>query len=791
MITEADTCRKYVLPRLVAAGWDNDPHSFTEQKTITDGRIVVIGDKVLRRRQKRADYLLRYTRDFLIAVVEAKAAYKSPGDGLQQAKEYAQMLGLKFAYSTNGHGFVEFDFIAGKERELTSFPTPDELWKRLRQGEKLRDDTIAERLLAPFNHLSGKSPRYYQEIAINRAVQALLQGKRRVLLTMATGTGKTVVAFQICWKLWSTRWNRTGEYRRPKILYLADRNILIDDPKDKIFAPFGDARWKIENGAAKKGREMYFAIYQAIAKDERRPGLYREYARDFFDLIIVDECHRGSARDESNWREILEYFEPAYQLGMTATPLRADNRDTYAYFGAPVYTYSLRQGIEDGFLAPYRVHRIITTWDAAGWRPSQGETDRYGRTIPDQQYTTPDFERSVALKARTEAIARNLTDFMKRSDRFAKTILFCVDQEHADEMRRALGNLNADLMQQHSDYVCRITAEEADVGRAYLSKFQELETLSPVLVTTSQLLTTGVDVQTCKNIVIARVINSMTDFKQIIGRGTRVRDDYGKLYFNILDYTGSATRLFADPDFDGDPVVVTEEKADEAGATIPTTYEIIEEQPVMAEAEAEWLTAPAISDDSEGQRRKYYFDGGQVEIAAHLVYELDPDGKQLRVVKLTDYAAERIRTLYPSAADLRRRWSDPEQRAEIITRLEERGIEFEHLAVAANQPNSDPFDLLCHLAYNAPIRSRRERADRLRKEERAFFDKYRPEARAILSDLLEKYAEHGFAQFVIPDVLKVPPISERGNVVEIANLFGGPDRLKEAVSQLQALLYAA
>jgi type I restriction enzyme, R subunit len=479
MINEADTCRKYVLPKLIAAGWDNDPRSFTEQKTFTDGRIVLIGEKVRRRPQKRADYLLRYTRDFVIAVVEAKAAYKSPSDGLQQAKDYAEVLGLKFAYATNGHGIVEFDFFTGKELELERFPTPDDLWLRLRTGEKLKDDTAAG-LLTPYNHLSGKSPRYYQDIAINRTVQSILQGKRRILLTMATGTGKTVVAFQICWKLWQARWNRTGEYRRPKILYLADRNILIDDPKDKIFTPFGDARWKIENGEVNKGREMYFAIYQAIAKDEHRPGLYKEYARDFFDLIIVDECHRGSARDESNWREILDYFEPAQKLGMTATPLREDNRDTYAYFGNPIYTYSLRQGIDDGFLAPYRVHRVVSAWDAAGWRPSQGDLDRYGRAIPDDEYHTKDFERVVALRARTQAIARHLTDFMKKTDRFAKTIVFCVDQEHAADMRQGLNNLNTDLTQQHADYVCRVTSEEGDVGRGHLGRFQELETTTPV-----------------------------------------------------------------------------------------------------------------------------------------------------------------------------------------------------------------------------------------------------------------------------------------------------------------------
>ncbi len=358
MITEADTCRKYVLPKLYAAGWTDD--QISEQKSFTDGRILVVGTKARRRPSKRADYLLRYARDFMLAVVEAKSAYKLRADGLQQAKEYAEVLGVKFAYSTNGHGIVEFDYTTGQERELDSFPKPAELWQRFRAREQIADDDTANRLLTPANAAIGKGKRYYQEIAINRAVQAVLQGKKRILFTMATGTGKSAVAFQICWKLWSTRWNRSGEYRRPKILYLADRNILIDDPKDKMFTMFGDARWKIENGEINKGREMYFAIYQAIAKDERRPGLYKEYPKDFFDLVIVDECHRGSAKDQSNWREILTYFQPAYQLGMTATPLRKDNRDTYRYFGNPIYTYSLRQGIEDGFLAPYRVHRIVT-----------------------------------------------------------------------------------------------------------------------------------------------------------------------------------------------------------------------------------------------------------------------------------------------------------------------------------------------------------------------------------------------------------------------------------------------
>ena len=409
MINEADTCRKYVLPKLYAAGWNDD--QISEQKSFTDGRIVPVGPRGRRKPCKRADYLLRYARDFMLAVVEAKAAYRLPGDGLQQAKDYAATLGLKFAYSTNGHGIIEFDFTTGKERELDTFPNPAELWERFRASEKIQDEQTANRLLAPANAAVGKGQRYYQEIAINRVVQAVLQGKKRILLTMATGTGKTAVAFQICWKLWNMRWNRTGEHRRPKILYLADRNILIDDPKDKMFTTFGDARWKIENGEVNKGRELYFAIYQAIAKDENRPGLYKEYSKDFFDLIIVDECHRGSAKDDSNWREILRYFEPAFQLGMTATPLRKDNRDTYRYFGNPVYIYSLRQGIEDGFLAPYRVHRIVTEWDAAAGGLAKaiwiGTAGRY-RTVNIKRSTSSAPSRSRRAPRRSRAILRIL-----------------------------------------------------------------------------------------------------------------------------------------------------------------------------------------------------------------------------------------------------------------------------------------------------------------------------------------------------------------------------------------------
>jgi type I restriction enzyme R subunit len=792
---EADTCRKYVLPKLQQVGWETEPHRINEQVTFTDGRIVVAGRKAKRRPGKRADYILRLTPDVALAVVEAKPTYKKPGDGLQQAKEYAEILGLKFAYATNGHGIVEFDYTTGKELELDAFPAPDELWRRQMASEHLAPEQ-AGRLLTPANRQQGKVPRYYQEIAINRAIEGVLKGEKHILLTMATGTGKTDVAFQICWKLWSSRWNARGETnRRPRILYLADRSILIDDPMSKTFAPFGDARCKIEGGKAPKSREMYFAIYQAIAKDEARPGLYKEYAPDFFDLIIVDECHRGSAKDESNWREILEYFAPAYQIGMTATPLRNDNIDTYRYFGSQIYTYSLKQGIDDGFLAPYRVHRVITEWDAAGWRPSKGEVDRYGREIPDEEYETADFERVVALRARTRAVAHHLTEYLKSTDRFGKTIVFCVDQEHADEMRRELNNMNADLVAANSDWVCRVTSDEGDIGRGHLSHFQDLERQTPVILTTSKLLTTGVDAPTTQNIVLVRVINSMTEFKQIIGRGTRVRSDYGKLFFTILDYTGSATRLFADPDFDGEPVIDIEEPIDENGDPAGEVTAVIPE-PVPEEEEPVFdPTAITVLEPDGGDElpepRKYYVDGGTVAIAAHLVYELDPDGHQLRVAKFTDYTAEKVRTLFANAHDLCDQWADPVKRSAVIELLGERGIDFEELAETAGQPDADPLDLLCFLAFNAPLRTRRERARRLRSERKDFFAQYGPEAQQVLDALLDKYTEFGAAQFELPAILELPPINRFGNVVEIGRLFGGPERLRQAVNELQTALYAA
>jgi type I restriction enzyme R subunit len=779
MSNEADTCRKYVLPRLYAAGWTDE--QIGEQKTFTAGRIIVQGRKAKRGTPKRADYLLRYKPDYPLAVVEAKADYLHPGEGMQQAKEYAEILGLLFAYATNGKGIVEFDFTTGLERDLDAFPGPQELWNRLRAHNGL-DPALEDKLLAPY-HSGDKIPRYYQQIAINRAVEAILKGRRRVLLTLATGTGKTVIAFQIAWKLWNSRWNvRGAPHRRPRILFLADRSILVDDPKDKTFAPFGDARHKIENGKVITSRDIYFATYQAIAEDESRPGLYKEYAPDFFDLIIVDEAHRGSARDDSSWREILEYFTGAVQLGMTATPLREENRDTYDYFGDPIYIYSLRQGIQDGFLAPYQVRRVITDIDAAGFRPYAGQLDDYGRLIPDREYGPADFERVLSLRARTEAVAQHLTNYLKKNGRFAKTIVFCTDQDHANEMRRALANANADLMQQYPNYVVRVTADDGDRGKGFLSAFQDVDKDIPVILTTSKLLTTGVDAPLVQNVVLFRVINSMVEFKQIIGRGTRVREEYGKLFFTILDYTGSATRNFADPEFDGEPVSTAQETL---GIEVIADPTVAEPEPPPGPPFIDW-------DDAERPPRKYTLNTGiTVTILHEQVQELDAGGKRLRTVELTTYTGEQVRSLYPDAATLRGFWVGEKSRTAIIDALSERGISLEHLAAVTEQPEADPFDLLCHLAYHAPLRTRRERADRLRREQRAFFDRYQPAARAILDAILDKYAEYGPTQLVMPDILRVPPISQHGNPGEIVGLFGGAPRLREAVDELQTLLYAA
>lgn len=790
ILTEDDTCRAYVLPALQRAGWEKAPHGIGGQHPITDGRIVLVGGKPRRGKRRRADYILYLRRDFPIAVVEAKEVGLPAENGVQQAREYAEMLGLRFAYATNGRRIIEIDYTNGTEREIGQYPGPDELWQRL-NGEAKLPDTAANHWLEPYNLISGKVPRYYQDIAIRRVIGAILAGQKRVLVTLATGTGKTCVAFQVCWKLWHSRWNRASEHRRPKILFLADRNILVDDPKDKMFAPFADARHKITSADPSLARDMYFGIYQSLTNGGS-DDLFRQYRPDFFDLIVIDECHRGSARDDSAWRKVLDYFAPAVHLGMTATPLRDESRDSYEYFGNPVYTYSLKQGIEDGFLAPYRVHRVITTADAAGWRPNKDELDRYGRPIPDEEYQTKDFERAVALRARTQAMAKHLTDFLKSTDRFAKTLVFCVDQEHAAEMREALVNLNSDLVRQYPNYVCRVTSDEGAIGLGHLSDFQDVDEPTPTILTTSQLLTTGVDAETVKNVVLARVVGSRAEFKQIIGRGTRLRVDYGKEFFNIIDFTGTATQHFADPDFDGEPARIEQVTIDAQGEV--QTEQAIAEQDEPPEHDT--TVGPGSLDaeltgDPQDEPRKFYVDGGEVEVIGHLVYDLDADGKKLQVVRYTDYSARTVRSMYPTRGDLHAAWARPDTRADVLKELAERQINFEELASASGLSDADPFDLLCHLAWNAPLLTRRQRAEQARHEVPTLFGQYGDTAREILDLLLERYVERGIIQFNhLSDLLKLHPFDRFGSPSEIASQhFGGVPAMREAVTRLQTALY--
>lgn len=613
---------------------------------------------------------------------------------------------------------------------------------------------------------------------------------------MATGTGKTIVAFQICWKLWNSKWNlKKAPNRRPKILFLADRNILVDDPKDKTFKPFGDARYKIEKGNIVKSREIYFAIYQAISDKDGKPGIYTEFSKDFFDAIIIDECHRGSANEEGSWRHILEYFSGAVQIGMTATPLREDNVDTYRYFGNPICEYTLKNGISDGFLAPYRVYRVVTSVDATGWRPEDGKADRYGNLIPDAEYRTADFEKKIVLSQRTERMASYLSEFM-RGKEYDKTIVFCVDQPHADEMRRQIANENTEIVTAHPDYVCRVTSDEGDIGKEHLSKFQDIETSVPAILTTSRLLSTGVDAPTVKNVVLARTVESMCEFKQIIGRGTRLRTDYGKYFFNIIDFTGSATSKFADPAFDGYPAIEEEVFIDDNGNVIDNRKVSTDEETFSNDINDVHLLQVnsgdiiAFDDNDDDSIRKYYVDDVQVKIVAEVVYELDASGKCLNVKKYADYAADTVRSMFSNAAELRTQWRDMSMRKDIIDKLEERGIVLEDMLVRLNMEDADPFDLICYLAFNSPLRTRRERAEALKKDRKDFFNAYSVEARMILEELLDKYADYGLAQFKLPDVLKLSPIDKHGNIREISELFGGAEHLRSAIENLQRELYA-
>jgi len=796
---EKDTCRDYVLPLLEAAGWGDD--QIVEQFPITAGRIITVGKKHRRGVALRADYVLEYAPGVPVAVVEAKREYSIPGKGLQQAKRYARLLDLPFAYSTNGKGIVEDDRDTGLETDrLAAFPSPDALWARYRAWKGIVEDGVAEGLLLPFNRAlrnadgTVKEPRYYQRTAINRSVEAILGGDKRLLLTMATGTGKTFVSMQIVWKLWKSGWRKA---RNPRILYLADRNILVDQPIEREFKPafgFGDNTpiWKLRS-EAKAGREIYFALYQALADTGEDPnGMFRDFAPDFFDLVIVDECHRGSARAESSWRAILNHFSPATQLGMTATPKREETVDSYEYFGDPLYEYSLAQGIDDGFLAPYRVRRVVLSPDAHGWAPTQGQLDLFGKAIPEGQYTTKDFERVVSLLTRTEAAAKHLTDYLHRTDRWAKTIVFCVDQEHADQMRRALHNANADLAKQHPNYVVRIVSDEHEIGRGHLSDFADTEKDLPVIATTSEMLSTGVDLPTVRNIVLFRPVGSMAMFKQMIGRGTRLFPDEDKLSFDIIDYSG-ATALFSDPEFDGPPERVDHEEIDEEGNVVEDLV-VEEPEPAFDPGEAANTDGRASIDPDDLDHEpiaKFYVEDTEVWVTAEATYHLDPETQRLRLVEYRDFVTETVRSLFPDPIELRSTWASRIGRQDVLGALESHGIDAADLIERTGLADADPIDVLVHLAWNQPLATRTDRARRVRKEHADFFDAYQPAAREVLAFLLDKYAEHGIGQLDDLGVLQVPPISSLGSPAEIAARFGSPDELRKAVAKLSELLYVA
>lgn len=791
-LTEADIRTKFILPALIETGggkWDRN-EQLREEFQFTNGRIVVRGKMVRRGESKKADYLLFYKKNIPIAVIEAKDNNHTVGDGMQQALQYAEILDVPFAYSSNGDAFLEHDRTGGAnavEREipLDQFPTPDELWRRYCAAKGLTPDqeSIVEQDF--YDDGSGKTPRYYQLNAINRTIEAIARGENRILLVMATGTGKTYTAFQIIWRLW-----KSGAKKR--ILFLVDRNILADQTKTNDFKPFGKAMTKITNRTVDKSYEIYLCLYQAVTGTDDEKNIYKQFSPDFFDLVVVDECHRGSAAEDANWRKILEYFSSATQIGLTATPKETKDVSNIEYFGEPIYMYSLKQGIDDGFLAPYKVVRIGIDKDLDGWRPESGQTDKYGNVIEDREYNERDFDRNLVLEKRTELVAAKVTEFLKGTDRFAKTIIFCENIDHAERMRQAMVNANPDLAAANSKYIMRITGDN-DEGKAQLDNFIDPESTYPVVATTSQLMSTGVDAQTCRLIVLDKKIASMTEFKQIIGRGTRIREDYRKLYFTIMDFR-RATALFADPDFDGDPVQIYVPKDGET--VVPP-----DDDPVDGGEEAndkdpfgdpiDGGNGDDPGDDGSippgtgGRPKRYYVDNVEVRVATERVQYLGADGK-LITESLKDYSRKTVRHAYSSISHFLNVWRDAERKQVILEELANQGVFLDELAEQVGR-DYDAFDLICHVAFDQPPKTRKERAEQVRK--RNVFGKYGDKARAVLDALLAKYADTGITSVESLEILKVDPLSGFGTPLEILRLFGGKPGYLDAVRELEAALY--
>jgi type I restriction enzyme R subunit len=770
-LTETDIRTRFITPALVRGGKWHLMTQIREEVYFTKGRVTVRGKTVKRGQGKKVDYLLFYKPGIPIAVIEAKDNTHSLGDGMQQALDYAEILDVPFAYSSNGDGFLEHDrtgAAAQVEREipLDQFPSPDELWQRYRAAKGYTPAQEAVTTQDYHDDGSGKTPRYYQLIAINRTIDAIARGENRILLVMATGTGKTYTAFQIIWRLW-----KSGAKRR--ILFLVDRNILADQTRNNDFKPFGTAMTKITNRTADKAFEIYLALYQAVSGTEEEQNIYKQFSPEFFDLVVVDECHRGSAAVDAAWRQILEYFHAATQIGLTATPKETREVSNIDYFGQPIYTYSLRQGIADGFLAPYKVIRIGIDKDLDGWRPEIGKTDKYGQVIEDREYNELDYDRSLILEQRTALVAARISELLKATDRYHKTIVFCENIDHAERMRQALVNANADLAAANAKYVMRITGDN-DEGKAQLDNFIDPESTYPVIATTSQLMSTGVDAQTCHLIVLDKRINSMTEFKQIIGRGTRINEEYGKLYFTIMDFK-RATALFADPTFDGEPVQIYEPGPDDP--PLPP-----EEVPYDSEEQPPSLTT---GEPPADRAVTYVVDDVEVRVATERVQYLDGNGR-LITESLKDYSRKTVNQAYATLDDFLSAWNAAERKQAVVEELAARGVFFDELAEQIG-PDYDAFDLVCHVAFDRPPRTRRERVAQVRG--RDVFARYGDQARAVLEALLDKYADAGLKSFESLDILKVDPLSAFGTPMEIINLFGSKANYLTALHHLEAELY--
>ena len=809
-LSERDICTKYITPALRQARWD-EMLQIREEVSFTKGRIIVRGKLVTRGKGKRADYILYYKPNIPLALIEAKDNSHNVGDWMQQGLEYAATLGIPFVFSSNGDGFVLHDRTgtsAATETNLalTAFPSPSDLWERYRSWKGLTKDAEQLVLQDYFTDASGKAPHYYQASAVNVTIEAIAKGQDRILLVMATGTGKTYTAFQIIWRLW-----KAG--RKKRILFLADRNVLIDQTMVNDFRPFGAAMAKLSTNARTIERddgrtfdltlaldrhrridtayEVYLALYQAITGPEERQKLFREFSPGFFDLIVIDECHRGSAAEDSAWREILEYFSAATQIGMTATPKETKYVSNIAYFGEPVYSYSLKQGIGDGFLAPYKVVKVHIDHDVQGYRPEKGQLDREGDEVEDRVYNTKDFDRTLVLDDRTKLVAKKITEFLNESgDRYQKAIIFCVDQEHAARMRQALINENADLVAENRRYVMRITGSDTE-GKEQLDNFIDPYSNYPVLVTTSRLLSTGVDAQTCRLIALDREVGSMTEFKQIVGRGTRVHEDKRKFYFTLIDFRG-ATSHFADKDFDGEPVQIYEPGKDDPVAPpddVPPTDEegdTLPDAPGPDETVVDGppdITMPAAG----GKTKKVYVDGVGATIIAERVEYLDENGK-LVTESLRDFTKKALKKRFASLDDFLRRWKSAERKQAIIEELDAEGLPLDPLIEELGK-DLDPFDLICHVAFDRKPLTRRERAENVQK--RDVFAKYGPQARAVLDALLTKYADEGVINLDDANVLRIAPFTAIGTLVQLIRAFGDKQGFEQAVHELQSALYEA